>query len=111
MRIALLVAALNNLDVKSADVSNAYINTLSYGRLPIEYKLLDYRPTLWTPYKTALVIASKKGHMEIVKAILSIYEKLNMVEGLDDAIRDLKPRKGGQHSKLGKPRANVAGCV
>ncbi len=40
------------------DGVNAYINSLSYKQLPIEYKLLGYKPTLWTPLKTALVIVS-----------------------------------------------------
>jgi penicillin G amidase len=35
---------------------NAYICTLSYKDLPLEYKLLDYRPEPWTPLKVALMI-------------------------------------------------------
>lgn len=35
---------------------NAYINTLSYKDLSIEYKLLDYKPEPWTPLKTALLL-------------------------------------------------------
>lgn len=35
---------------------NAYINTLQEKHLPLEYKLLDYRPEPWTPLKTALLI-------------------------------------------------------
>ena len=33
---------------------NAYINSLSYDNLPLEYKLLDIRPEPWTPLKTCL---------------------------------------------------------
>lgn len=33
---------------------NAYIETLSYKNYPIEYKLLDYAPEEWTPFKTFL---------------------------------------------------------
>lgn len=37
---------------------NAYIQTLDYKDLPIEYKLLDYEPEPWTPYKCFLLIAN-----------------------------------------------------
>jgi len=35
---------------------NAYIATLSYKDLPLEYKLLDYWPEPWTPFKSALLV-------------------------------------------------------
>lgn len=35
---------------------NAYINTLDYKSLPVEYKLLDYEPEEWTPLKTSLLL-------------------------------------------------------
>ncbi len=35
---------------------NAYIETLEYADLPLEYKLLDYEPERWTNLKTALLI-------------------------------------------------------
>lgn len=35
---------------------NAYINSLSESQLPVEYKLLDYRPEPWTNLKIALFI-------------------------------------------------------
>ncbi|MFZ2898380.1 MAG: penicillin acylase family protein [Saprospiraceae bacterium] len=34
---------------------NAYISSLKTSDLPVEYKILDYKPELWEPYKTALV--------------------------------------------------------
>jgi len=34
---------------------NAYINSLNYRTLPLEYKLLNFRPEPWSPYKTALI--------------------------------------------------------
>ncbi|WP_424963973.1 penicillin acylase family protein [Ekhidna sp.] len=37
---------------------NAYIESLSYADLPIEYKLLDYEPEEWTPLKCFLLIAN-----------------------------------------------------
>ncbi|MET6996382.1 penicillin acylase family protein [Chitinophaga defluvii] len=38
------------------DGINAYINTLSTASLPLEYKLLDYRPEQWTVVKTGLLL-------------------------------------------------------
>ncbi len=35
---------------------NAYINSLSGKNLPIEYKLLDYKPEAWTPIKSAILL-------------------------------------------------------
>ncbi len=35
---------------------NAYISALSYKDLPIEYKLFDYWPEKWTPFKCALLV-------------------------------------------------------
>lgn len=37
---------------------NAYIESLSYADLPIEYKLLDYEPESWTPLKCFLLISN-----------------------------------------------------
>lgn len=39
-----------------AEGVNAYINTLSYKNLPLEYKLLDYEPQEWIPYNSALLL-------------------------------------------------------
>jgi penicillin amidase len=35
---------------------NAYISTLTLSTLPLEYKLLDYKPEPWTNLKTALLL-------------------------------------------------------
>ncbi|HVK98038.1 MAG TPA: penicillin acylase family protein, partial [Flavisolibacter sp.] len=35
---------------------NAYINSLSEGNMPVEYKLLDYKPEQWNNLKIALFI-------------------------------------------------------
>lgn len=43
------------LDAYTAGV-NAYINTLDYRSLPLEYKLLDYTPEPWTNLKCALLL-------------------------------------------------------
>jgi penicillin amidase len=36
--------------------ANAYIQSLDYADLPVEYKLLGYSPEAWTPFKTALIL-------------------------------------------------------
>ena len=35
---------------------NAFISSLNYKDLPLEYKLMDYVPEEWTPLKTALIL-------------------------------------------------------
>lgn len=39
-----------------ADGVNAFIHKMDYERFPFEYKLLNYSPEEWTPYKTALLL-------------------------------------------------------
>jgi len=39
-----------------AEGVNAYIKSLKPEQLPFEYKLLDYKPELWTPLKTYLFL-------------------------------------------------------
>lgn len=39
-----------------SDGVNAYIASLNAGTLPIEYKILDYRPERWTPLKSAILL-------------------------------------------------------
>ncbi|MFM1876256.1 MAG: hypothetical protein RL266_1993, partial [Bacteroidota bacterium] len=39
-----------------ADGVNAWINSLADDDLPLEYKLLDYRPEPWSPFKSALLL-------------------------------------------------------
>ena len=35
---------------------NTYIRNLSYTNYPIEYKILDHKPTIWTPNKSCLIM-------------------------------------------------------
>ena len=46
---------------------NAYINELDFASLPIEYKLLDYKPELWKPIKSCLF-------QKLMESDLSRYE-------------------------------------
>ena len=39
-----------------ADGVNQYISSLTPGRLPLEYKILNYKPEPWTPYKSMLLL-------------------------------------------------------
>jgi len=39
-----------------AEGVNAYIESLTYESLPLEYKLMAYRPEPWTPLKTTLLL-------------------------------------------------------
>lgn len=39
-----------------SDGVNAYIQSLDSRSLPLEYKLLNYRPEAWSPYKSALLL-------------------------------------------------------
>lgn len=39
-----------------AEGVNAYIDQMSFAEMPVEYKLLDYTPEHWSPYKTCLFL-------------------------------------------------------
>lgn len=67
-RLGMVFAAENSLREMEADPVikascdaytagvNAYIKTLTEASLPLEYKLLDYKPELWSNMKTALFL-------------------------------------------------------
>ncbi|MBK1440497.1 penicillin acylase family protein [Parapedobacter sp. ISTM3] len=40
---------------------NAYIEQLTYRDLPVEYKLLNYSPERWTPYKSILMLMNMRN--------------------------------------------------
>lgn len=46
----------SQLEAYAAGV-NAYIRSLNYDHIPLEYKLLDYYPEPWTPLKTTLLLS------------------------------------------------------
>lgn len=52
------------------DGINYYINSLTPEEYPLEFKLLDYKPELWSPYRTALFIKAmsstlNSGHSDV----------------------------------------------
>lgn len=67
-RLGMVYAANNSLQVMESDTTtkqvldaytagvNAYIDQLTAGSLPLEYRLLNYRPEHWTNLKTALFL-------------------------------------------------------
>jgi penicillin amidase len=79
-RIGILEAAKTSLKMIEADPEtsealnaytkgvNAYVQQLDYAAMPVEYKLLDYRPEPWTNLKSVLLI-------KYMANILSGYEE------------------------------------
>lgn len=67
-RLGMVYAAENSLEVMEADPVtkascdaytegvNAYINTLTEASLPLEYKLIGYKPEAWSNFRTALFL-------------------------------------------------------
>ncbi len=53
----------NEIVTAYAEGVNAFISSLNYGRLPIEYKLLNYRPEPWNPLKTTLLFMNMKDDL------------------------------------------------
>ena len=44
--------------VSYANGVNQYIKMMDWNEYPIEYKILDYSPELWTPFKTCILLKS-----------------------------------------------------
>ena len=65
---------------------NAYISTLSYRDYPIEYKLLDYEPGRWTPYKSCLLV---KEMGDILSLDDRDIENSNLIQQLGQPTFDL----------------------
>ena len=69
-RIGMVYGAKNTLDLLKQDKKyysnieaftkgiNTYIKNLSPKKYPLEYKILDYSPELWTPLKTCILLKS-----------------------------------------------------
>ncbi len=76
------------LEAYSAGV-NAYIAQLSYKDLPVEYKILNYKPEPWSSYKTILMLMNMRNTLS---GGSNDYRLTNVVSkyGLD-AVKDLFP--------------------
>ncbi len=59
-RLAADTVAKKVLDAYAAGV-NAYIAQLDYKDLPVEYKLLNYAPEPWSPYKSILMLMNMRN--------------------------------------------------
>ncbi len=87
-RIGMLWSAENSVEVFSKDTLakqimdaycegvNAYINSLTDKTLPLEYKLLDYKPEAWTTLKSALLL---KFMAKMLTANERDFENTNML--------------------------------
>jgi penicillin amidase len=69
------------LDAYTAGI-NAFIESLSYSTLPLEYKLLNYQPEKWTKLKSALLLkymadmlTGKSNDIELSNAIYLLGEE------------------------------------
>ncbi len=56
---------------------NAYINSLSNKSLPLEYKVMGYKPEAWSPYKTALLLKNMAYTLSIREKDIEMTNALN----------------------------------
>jgi penicillin amidase len=80
---------------------NAYIETLSVSKLPIEYKLLDYKPERWSNLKTALflkqmsrTLAGTVNDLELTneRAYLPFSEFKKLYPDVPDSLEPIIPK-------------------
>lgn len=79
---------------------NAYISSLTESQLPLEYKLLDYKPERWSNFKIALFIkamtkdlAGYERDLEFTnaKSVFSVEEMKTLFPELSDSSRPIIP--------------------
>lgn len=99
-------------DAYSAGV-NAYIESLSESQLPIEYKLIGYRPEKWSNLKTALFLkymsydlAAHENDFEVTNA-KSFFSKEDFAK-LYPSIPDSSDPVIPKGTKYSKPKVQVA---
>ncbi|MEO6538274.1 MAG: penicillin acylase family protein, partial [Ferruginibacter sp.] len=80
---------------------NAYINTLTESTLPIEYKLIGYKPELWTNLKTSLFLkymsydlAAHENDFEMTnaKSYFSADDFTKLFPAIQDSLDPIIPR-------------------
>src|SRR5690606_12407666 len=78
---------------KYAEGINAYIQSLSYKNLPLEYKILDYEPEEWTQLKSALLLRSMAQTLNSGDKDIQMTNALKLFgkEMLDILYPDLEP--------------------
>lgn len=87
-----------------AEGVNAYINSLSDKELPLEYKLLDYKPEKWTTLKSALLLRSMAQTLNMGDKDMQMTNALKLFgkEMLDVLYPDLEPMGDPIVEKPGK---------
>lgn len=83
---------------------NAYISQLNYKTLPFEYKLLDYKPEKWTPFKMGLLL---KNLSQTLNSSESDLEMTNALAVFGKEISDLLYREDDM--PIGDPIVNNPG--
>ncbi len=90
----------NEVDSYTAGI-NAYISALPENHIPLEYKLLDYKPELWTNMKTALFaqymswdLSGAENDFEMTNArkIFSSYDLEKLYPVIGDTVDPIIPR-------------------
>ncbi|MCK6618606.1 MAG: penicillin acylase family protein [Cyclobacteriaceae bacterium] len=87
-----------------AEGINAYINSLSDKKLPLEYKLLDYKPEPWTILKSALLLRSMAQTLNMGDKDMQMTNALKLFgrEMLEVLYPDLEPMGDPIVEKPGK---------
>ncbi len=78
-----------------ADGFNAYLKTLNVASLPIEYKLLNYQPEMWSPYRSSLfhknmaeILCGRDNDVELTNAKLFFGEEFDYFFTEIDSLTD-----------------------
>lgn len=74
---------------------NAYIETLDYKNYPLEYKILDYAPEEWTPFKCALFLKYMAKTLSLGEADFEMANALRLFgkDFLDVLYPDILPEQ------------------
>ncbi len=84
-----------------SDGFNAYLHTLSPSDLPIEYKLMNYSPELWSPYRSSLfhksmseILCGRESDVELSNAKLFFDKDFDLLFNEMDSLTDPVIPKG-----------------
>ncbi|MBJ48703.1 MAG: hypothetical protein CMG59_06000 [Candidatus Marinimicrobia bacterium] len=63
---------------------NKYINSIAWDELPIEFKILDYQPEYWSPFKTCILLKSMTLTLSGRNSDI-VYEVIKQKYGIESA--------------------------
>ena len=82
--ITILEPKIYNMLTSFSKGVNKYINSIAWDELPIEFKILDYQPEYWSPFKTCILLKSMTLTLSGRNSDI-VYEVIKQKYGIESA--------------------------